>query len=80
MPGLVTLDAPPYVIDRGEAQPGDVEAVKHSHGLGQAGAQRRGVAPVGVQRRHADTGPPPRISLIDPADQRGRAAVGDDIE
>ena len=47
-----------------------MERIQHPHGVRQGGAQRRGVAAVGVQRRGRDRGPPARLALAHPADQR----------
>ena len=57
-----------------------MEGIEHPHGVRQGGAQRRGVAAVGVQRRGRDRGPPAGLALAHPADQRRCAAVGDHIE
>lgn len=72
VPGLLALDAASHVVDGGEAQAHDVEAVQHPHRATEHGAQRGGVAAVGIQRGYADSAAPGRIPVIDPAHQRRR--------
>jgi hypothetical protein len=46
-----------------------VEGVEHPDRVGQRGAQRAGLAPVGIQRGDHDPGPPHPVPLADPTDQ-----------
>ena len=68
-PGVLALDASTDLVDSGEGQTHDVEGVEHPDRIGQRGAQRAGVAPVGIQRGGHDPGPPHRVPLADPPDQ-----------
>ena len=68
------------LLDRGEAEPGDVEAVEHAGRGRESGAQRRGIRVIRIQRRSADAGPPAGLALRDPAAQRGGRAALDHVE
>jgi hypothetical protein len=80
VPGLFSLDPPADVIDGGEPEPHDMEGVEYPHGMRQRDAQRGCVAAVGVQHRHPDPGPPPRVALVHPTHQRRPASIFDHVE
>ena len=80
MAELLVLDAPPDVVDGGEAEPHEVERVQYSHRCRQPHSERAGIAAVGVEHRDRDSVAEVGGAPGDPAAQRGGRASRHNIE
>lgn len=76
----LVLDPAADVVEAGEPELDDVEAVQHSGGVGQGHAQSSGVPPERVERGHHNTGPPQLGLAPDPLRKNGSRPAGGDIE